>query len=276
MEISKSQIYSFCITTLITVAVVLFLLYYMLPAIEAPKNPEQYVMVMDDPEAETLEELLADAGEDITEPQNMQDAPGNTEETEAATPPEGDEMEDAGSVAPTPPAKVTTTQESPMKVKEKTPEQKKNTGTQKQNPKPEAKPAVKATKPSESESAISKNMKNAFGKGGTGNGKGNGTEAGNASAGSDGIGSLGGGLSVGYTVAHWGRPHSKFTGTIVCQVRVNPRGKVISARAVSGSGQAWASQEARRSCEQESLKSAFSVKDNRTEEGIGTITWRFK
>ena len=80
---------------------------------------------------------------------------------------------------------------------------------------------------------------------------------------------------VGYTAEYWGRPHSKWTGKVNVQVRVNPRGKVIEAHAVSGSGEAWAHPEVRRSCEQAARESAFSVPKNRTSEGIGTITWRF-
>ncbi len=80
---------------------------------------------------------------------------------------------------------------------------------------------------------------------------------------------------VGYTAEYWGRPHSKWTGKVNVKVRVDPRGKVIEAHAVSGSGEAWAHPEVRRSCEQAARESAFSVPKNRTSEGIGTITWRF-
>ena len=83
-----------------------------------------------------------------------------------------------------------------------------------------------------------------------------------------------GGL-VGYTLEHWGRPHSYWTGSVTVRVRVNARGKVIEAKVHSGKGEAWSHNEVRRSCEQESLKSAFSVPKNTTQEGVGYITWTF-
>ena len=160
-----------------------------------------------------------------------------------------------------------------MKVKEKPKEeQPKKTGPAKST-KPEAKQEqVKRGK----ETTTPKNdrVKDAFGKStGTTTSK-TGSPAGNANtgerSGQPGISGL-----VGYTAEYWGRPHSKWTGKVNVQVRVNPRGKVIEAHAVSGSGEAWAHPEVRRSCEQAARESAFSVPKNRTSEGIGTITWRF-
>ena len=88
--------------------------------------------------------------------------------------------------------------------------------------------------------------------------------------GKPGIGGL-----VGYTLEYWGRPHSRWTGSVTVRVRVNARGKVIEAHAVSGEGEAWSHPEVRRSCEQESLKSSFSLPKNTETEGVGNITWTF-
>ena len=119
-------------------------------------------------------------------------------------------------------------------------------------------------------------VKDAFGKStGKGTGK-QGDPKGNsdngAVSGKPGIGGL-----VGYTLERWGRPHSKWTGSVTVKVRVDARGHVIQANAVSGRGEAWNHPEVRRYCEQESLwpKSAFSVPKNTTTEGVGTITWTF-
>lgn len=115
---------------------------------------------------------------------------------------------------------------------------------------------------------------NAFGKSsGSGSGKqgspnGNSTQG--ALSGKPGIGGL-----VGYTLEYWGRPHSYWTGSVTVRVRVNARGKVIEAKVHSGKGEAWSHNEVRRACEQESLKSAFSVPKNTTQEGVGYITWTF-
>lgn len=80
---------------------------------------------------------------------------------------------------------------------------------------------------------------------------------------------------MGYTLEHWGRPHSQWTGTVVVKVRVNTHGRIIEAHCVGGTGGAYAHPSVRRYCEQETLKSAFSVRTNTTTEGVGTVTWRF-
>ena len=90
----------------------------------------------------------------------------------------------------------------------------------------------------------------------------------------NGNASFGGGL-VGYTVEHWGRPHSRSAGTITIRVTVNPRGKVIKATYAGGTGDARNDSQARRSCIEAAKQSQFSVPLNRTTDGVGTITWRF-
>ena len=84
-----------------------------------------------------------------------------------------------------------------------------------------------------------------------------------------------GGLS-GYTLSSWGRPSSPSEGTVTIQVKVNARGKVISAKYVSGTGAAASNSAVRRSCEAAALKSQFSVPVGVTNDALGTITWHFE
>ena len=211
---------------------------------------------------------------ETTESEQMDtELPENAEEVDAEPDVAGDDLEDAGEPAKQTPPVVTAKQESPMKVKEKPKEEKpKKTGPATETPKT----TDKQTKVQRGKDAAPKNdrVKDAFGKSsGKGSGK-QGSTSGNsnqgAATGKPGIGGL-----VGYTLEYWGRPHSRWTGSVTVRVRVNARGKVIEARAVSGKGEAWSHTEVRRSCEQESLKSAFSVPKNTTTEGVGNITWTF-
>lgn len=80
----------------------------------------------------------------------------------------------------------------------------------------------------------------------------------------------------GYTLAGWGHPNSPVQGIVRVQVRVNSRGKVIKAQYVGGSGSAAGNPAVRRSCEDASMKSSFSVPENTTSEGVGEIIWRFE
>lgn len=219
----------------------------------------EYVMLGNMPDATQSEQM------DTETPENV-----DNEATEPNV--EGDDMEDAGEPAKQAPPVVTAKAESPMKVKEKPKEEKpKKTGPATETPKTTAKPKVKR-----GEDAAPKNdrVKDAFGKSkGSGSGK-QGSSSGNsdkgAVTGKPGIGGL-----VGYTLEYWGRPHSRWTGSVTVRVRVDTRGKVVEARATSGKGEAWSHQEVRQSCVQESLKSAFSVPKNTTTQGIGYITWTF-
>ena len=119
---------------------------------------------------------------------------------------------------------------------------------------PAAEPST--AKRSSQSRAIGQRMRNASGAAGTS---------------ASGHGSLGSGL-VGYTVAHWGRPHSDYEGTVVVRVHVSARGQVTRAEIAGGTISDAA---ARQSCLSESYKCRFSVPLNRTTEGIGTIIWRF-
>ncbi len=271
----KSRIAALLLTLLWLVGTVLVMLYTHLHYEYPPKGAEL---------AQLKQDTIMFGGEfvelgnlpDLSQNEQMElDTPTPTEQQSEQPDVEGDDLDDAGEPAPKPEPKpvVAAKQESPMKVKEKPKEeQPKKTGPAKST-KPEAKQEqVKRGK----ETTTPKNdrVKDAFGKStGTTTSK-TGSPAGNANtgerSGQPGISGL-----VGYTAEYWGRPHSKWTGKVNVQVRVNPRGKVIEAHAVSGSGEAWAHPEVRRSCEQAARESAFSVPKNRTSEGIGTITWRF-
>ncbi len=216
--------------------------------------------------------MLGDTPEPTEANSTEAEAPANDNDTKADEPSTpGEDLSDAGKPAEKPAEPITQKQESPMKVKVKK-EKAKETKT---GPSTAANPDKKVEKERRAEaSAVASRTKNAFGNaGGSGSGK-QGSPNGNASHGAlngtPGIGGL-----DGYTLASWGRPHSQWEGTVVVRVRVNARGQVIEARAVSGSGNAWAHPEVRRNCEKESLVSRFSVKKSRTTEGIGTITWRF-
>ncbi|MDO4510347.1 MAG: hypothetical protein Q4B68_00835 [Bacteroidales bacterium] len=278
MNERKREIIAAVITAIITLAVLLFMIYYVLPGVEVPQKEQPFVTMMEDPGGDMLAKL-GDTPEPTESETNDQNEPETAENTEQGNKPEGDELEDAGKVAPEPPKNITTPKPSPMKVKEKEvkkEEPKKETGASKPNPKPKAKPANERSQGAAStESETDKRMKNAFGKG-SGSGKTQGNPEGGSNTGDfNGHGTIGSGL-VGYTGAYWGRPHSRYEGSITVKVTVNARGNVIAAKAVSGSGEAWKHQDVRAYCERESLKSRFSVPTNRTTNGDGTITWRFK
>ena len=185
---------------------------------------------------------------------------------------EGDDLDDAGEPAHQAKPLVSAKDPSPMKVKE----QPKTEKPKKTGPATDTKPDPnkERVKRGQQTSDADKRTASAFGKSsGSGSGKqgspnGNSTQG--ALSGKPGIGGL-----VGYTLEYWGRPHSYWTGSVTVRVRVNARGKVIEAKVHSGKGEAWSHNEVRRSCEQESLKSAFSVPKNTTQEGVGYITWTF-
>ena len=218
----------------------------------------EYVMLGTSPEA-VGEEIDTEEPE---QPQEVQPKPDVA----------GDDLADAGEPAKQPKPVVTAKQESPMKVKEKPKEKEK---PKKTGPATDEKPAEKQEQVKRGvDAATESNVKNAFGKSsGAGSGKQgspNGNNPSGALSGKPGIGGL-----DGYTLEYWGRPHSQWTGTVVVRVRVNTRGKIVEAKCVGGTGGAYSHPSVRRYCEQETLKSAFSVPKSTTTEGIGTVTWRF-
>lgn len=272
---NKSKIAALLLTLLWTVGTVLVMLYTNLHYEFPPKDMQL---------AQLQQDTIMFGGEfvelgnlpDLSQNEQMDlDTPTPSEQQSDQPDVEGDDLEDAGEPTPKPEPKpvVTAKQESPMKVKEKPKEEKPQKTGPAKSEKPDAK-QEKVKRGKETTTPKNDRVKDAFGKStGTTTSK-TGSPDGNASqgerSGQPGISGL-----VGYTAEYWGRPHSKWTGKINVQVRVNPRGKVIEAHAVSGSGEAWAHPEVRRSCEQAARESAFSVPKNRTSEGIGTITWRF-
>ena len=208
---------------------------------------------------------------DVMQPQlesTQQEQAASANENEALT---ADDFENAGSQG-TPSQVVTSSQESPMKVEQK-PE------TQKPGPTAEELAAAeKARIEKEKQQQIQNQMKNAFAgnsKSSNSNGKGRPGQAdGNSETGAT---SGAPGTNVGgRTLAHWVKASSTKAGSIVVAVSVNPQGKVVSAKTISGSGPAYADAATRTRCEQASLQCSFSVSKTETQEQRGTITWRFK
>lgn len=279
MNNKTSEIGAFIITLLLTVATMMLLIFTNLHFKYPPEGIENLLAVKD---SIFVEEL---GGEEFVKLGNIPEPSESNRSEEAASDDnadnmnsepqvDGDDLKDAGQESPAHPTPTTGKAPSPMKTNTTKPTIK--PGAAKDNNRTNAKPAVKRATASSNSKAINNKMKNAFSAKGKTQGKTQGSPSGNSSDGTmQGHGVPGGGL-VGYTVAYWGRPHSPYTGSVVVQVHVNARGKVTRARAISGTGHAWASQAVRRDCEKESLASAFSVPKNRTTEGIGTITWRFK
>lgn len=270
----KSKIAALLLTLLLLVGSVLVMMFTNLHYEFPPKD-----MTL----AQLKQDTIMFGGEFVTlgnmpelNESNMMDmeTPTTTEQQAEQPDVEGDDLQDAGQPVPEPKPKpvVTAKDESPMKVKEK-PKEEKPQKTGPTSKKTDTK-QDQVKRGQETTSQKNNRVADAFGKNtGQATGK-QGTPDGNAQQGErrgqPGISGL-----VGYTAEYWGRPHSKWTGRIDVRVRINPRGKVIEAHAVSGSGEAWAHPEVRRSCEQAARESAFSVPKNRTSEGIGTITWRF-
>lgn len=275
MENHKSKITALLLTLLLVVGAVLVMVYTHLHYEFPPKDMEL---------AQLQQDTIMFGGEfvqlgnmpDLTDSEEMTPEEPAPSEQEAEQPDvDGDDIEDAGQPTPKPEPKplVTAKEPSPMKVKEKPKEEKPKPTGPKESKKPEEK-QEKNKRGQETTTTKNDRVKDAFGKNtGSDSGK-QGSPDGNADQGErrgqPGISGL-----VGYTAEYWGRPHSKWTGKINVQVRVSPRGKVVEAHAVSGSGEAWSHPEVRRSCEKAALESAFSVPKNRTSEGIGTVTWRF-
>ena len=290
---NRSKIWSLVITLLLSVAIVMFLLYYNLSVQYPPKGMEKlaqmdqdsiYVDMMADVPLGGAQEL--ESGENMATVNNeAEDGPAaaNQGPDQPAQPQaEGDDREDAGQPSPEQSRTITSAAPSPMKVKETTkPVHQPKPGAAKRE-KPTSPTRVKAatatkttgTAASSSQSrAIGQRMRNAFGKGGsnTGSGTGRSTASGAGGTSASGHLSLGSGLE-GYTLAYWGRPHSRYEGTVVVRVHVSARGQVTRAEIAGGTISDAA---ARQSCLSESYKCRFSVPLNRTTEGKGTIIWRF-
>lgn len=179
---------------------------------------------------------------------------------------QGDDMENAGDQGETAPSLVTGNDESPMKtevVAEKPGPTKEELEAEAERVRREKETAEKINK------RVSFGNNNKTGVGTTGSPTGTSTSV--ASSGAPGVSGL-----EGYTLSSWGRPSSPVQGVVRIKVRVNSRGKVVSADYASGSGSAASNMAVRRSCEEASMKSQFSVPNNTSTEGVGIITWRFE
>lgn len=219
----------------------------------------EYVMLGDMIEESASDEMASEASEANEQDNSQPDV-------------EGDDVKDNGEPTKQPAPVVTAPKESPMKVKEKPKEEPKKPGPAVSNAKEEKKEQVKQTPNKATDSRV----KNAFGSGGgTGAGK-QGSPDGNSTTGLT-MGKPGLGGLVGYTLDYWAKPNpnSKWSGTVQVRVRINTRGKVIEARCVGGTGEVYSHREIRTACEQAALKSQFSVPNNTTTEGVGTITYKW-
>lgn len=179
---------------------------------------------------------------------------------------EGDDVDNAGEQGDVVPPLITQNAEAPMKEVQV---------AEKPGPTKEELAAEAARVKREKETAEKINKRVSFGNSkGAGSGT-SGSPSGSATArtasGAPGVSGL-----EGYTLANWGRPSSSVQGVVKIQVRVNSRGKVISANYVGGSGSAASNMSVRRSCERASMESQFSVPKNTTTEGVGIITWKFE
>ncbi|MEG0010869.1 MAG: hypothetical protein RR706_01730 [Muribaculaceae bacterium] len=186
------------------------------------------------------------------------------EETKAETESEGEDMKNTGEAGESAEL-ISTNEESPMKVKKE--EKKKKPGPSKK----EIKEQERIKREKEKSDKINKRV--AFKSSGKGDSK-EGSPNGNADVGAR-SGAPGFSLK-GRTLENWGRPSSNVDGKVVIEVRVDSRGRVISARYRSGTGSAAASTSVRRSCEKASKNSRFSVSTETTTDQVGTITWRFE
>lgn len=199
---------------------------------------------------------------------SVEDVAGTPVEKNTSENPEmsGEEPMNEGEIGEIPEQTVTQNAESPMKVKK---EEVKPGSTEAER----AAEAERVRKEKETAERINKRV--SFGKtGGDGTGSAGvptGSATSRSASGAPGVSGL-----EGYTLASWGEPSSPVNGVVRIQVRVSARGKVISAAYVGGSGSAASNSAVRRSCEQASLQSQFSVPKNKTTEGVGVITWKFE
>lgn len=151
------------------------------------------------------------------------------------------------------------------------PSEKKQNGPSKKELEAQARAKKERERQQHESNRISSSVKDAFGKAGGKSGSRNGNADHGALSGQPGHT-----LGVGYTLSSWGRPASSVDGEVRIRVRVNAEGKVIEATYADGKGAAAANSQIRRSCEQASLKSRFSVPKNSSGEKVGLIIWRFE
>lgn len=226
------------------------------------------------PEAENeiifdeVEELYASGefvrtGDTFDETVNA-DAPAPSAEENPAPSQDAPDLRDAGKKAD--PKKIVSSERpSPMKT-EKKPKGPSKEELAKEKERQEAERRQQARKTAEDAT------RKAFG----GRGKGQSGQAdGNSSEGAV-SGTPGNGV-VGRTLEHWDRVPSTKVGEIAIRVKVDSKGKVISASydPSRSNGAVAADTRMRERCRQKSLQCRFSVKEG-APTASGTITWRFR
>lgn len=176
-----------------------------------------------------------------------------------------DDISDKGTAGEEP-ALLTSDSESPARVKDKpVPE--------KQGPtKEELAEQERIKREQEAAERIKRQVR--FGSTGEGQGRA-GTPDGNSTVGA--TGGTPGHTLTGRTLESFGRPNSRYTGTIRIRVRVNREGYVIGTPTYDGGeGPASANSAVRRSCIAAARQSRFSVALDARAEQVGVITWRFE
>ena len=181
----------------------------------------------------------------------------------------GDNADDAGKAGESATPALSTSEESPMQVKQESEE----AGPSKEE---RAEQEERIRRRQETERRTNQLVQGAFNnsssQGHGSEGQPDGNSPSGARSGSPGVS----GLSAGYTLERWGNPSSPVEGTIVIRVRVNSRGQVIAANYYNGSGTAAGDMDVRRRCEEASMQSQFKVPVGTIGEAIGYITWKFQ
>lgn len=219
-------------------------------------------------EAEELEPLY-DAGEYVrtgdVELPTPDDSPAPAAETSDVPTQPGADAQNAGHAADPTPTPVTRKTESPMKVKE-TPKGPTKEQLDAEKRKQEAK------KQQEAKQAADSKVKGAFGKSGSGKA---GQTNGNSESGA--MEGLVGSNVEGRSLEHWVSVRSTQAGRVAIRVSVASDGSVTSAsyQGAGSSGNAGASPEIRRRCEQAALKCRFSRKEG-SRPASGTIIFNFR
>ena len=241
----------------IVVLVIMLCVYLRYTADEPRKWPPQ----------DTSEILYG--GELIVEGNMQEQAQSENTPAPSSSPEQADQQAadpvDQGEVGKVPPL-VTSTQDSPAKIKE-TPKPEKTGPT-----KEELAEQERIKREQEAAQRIRNQVK--FGNSGRGRGTA-GSPDGNSTVGA--TGGTPGHTLIGRTLESFGRPKSQHTGTIRIRVRVNRDGFVVGTPTYDGGdGPASANAAVRQSCIAAARESRFSVALNAQAEQVGVITWRFE
>lgn len=201
--------------------------------------------------------------------EKLEQTPAMASEQDAMV--DGPDLADAGEAEAVAPEPTVSTEESPMKVKEKP--QPEKTGPTKEELAEQAR-IKKQKEEAERQAAIRSRMKSGFTSKGSTNGT-SGSPNGNADQGA--LKGAPGHNLVGRTVESWGKPKSTLSGSVMVKVRVNRQGYVVGTPEVVGGTPPAASNAAvRQSCIAASRASRFSVSNDAASEQVGVITWKFE